>query len=342
MNMTRLIALLSLVIIFSSCENSASRKNTLPGKTGNPNEILLVAPDQIWKTSAGDAFKELMNKIQFGLPQDELMFQNIEVKESGFNDFWTTHRNIIRVIIDKSREEGVSVKREVYARQQLYTVVNIHDMDNLKKVLQPNIEQLLSLYYEEEIKRLIERNKYFGSKETNEKVAEITDLNLIIQKDFFIAKQEKDFLWLRLEREKPLGGYQHQISQGLMIYWRPYTDTLDFSDSSLLAWKSDINRKFVEGPSNSVMTISDRMILPKTKFIIFNDQTAKEIRGLFRMEGYIMGGPFYSLAFYNPENGRQYMVEGFVYAPQFDKLKFVREIEAMVRSAKPITKKEEK
>ena len=66
MIMTRLIALLSLVIIFSSCENSASRKNTLPGKTGNANEILLVAPDQVWKTSAGDVFKELMNKIQFG------------------------------------------------------------------------------------------------------------------------------------------------------------------------------------------------------------------------------------------------------------------------------------
>lgn len=341
MIMTRLIALLSLVIIFSSCENSASRKNTLPGKTGNANEILLVAPDQVWKTSAGDVFKELMNKIQFGLPQDELMFQNIEVKESGFNDFWTTHRNIIRVTIDKSKEEGVSVRREVYARQQLFTFINIHDMDNLKKVLEPNIDALLTLYYDEEIKRLIERNKYFGSEETNKQVAEITDLDLVIQKDFFIAKQEKDFLWLRLEREKPLGGYQHQISQGLMIYWRPYTDTLDFSDSSLLAWKSDINRRFVEGPSNSVMTISDRMILPKTKLITFNDQTAKEIRGLFRMEGYIMGGPFYSLAFYNPENGRQYMVEGFVYAPQFDKLKFLREIEGMVRSAKPIVKKED-
>jgi hypothetical protein len=342
MNMTRFLALLALVIIFTSCENSASRKNTLPGKTGNPNEILLVAPDQVWKTSAGDVFKELMNKIQFGLPQDELMFQNIEVKESGFNDFWTTHRNIIRVIIDKSREEGVSVKREVYARQQLYTIVIIHDMDNLKKVLQPNIDQLLTLYYEEEIKRLIERNKYFGSEETNQQVEEIIDLDIIIQKDFFVAKQEDDFLWLRLEREKPLGGYQHQISQGLMIYWRPYTDTLDFSDSSLLAWKSDINRRFVEGPSNSVMTISDRMILPKTQLLTFNNQTAKEIRGLFRMEGYIMGGPFYSLAFYNPENGRQYMVEGFVYAPQFDKLKFVREIEAMVRSVKPVTKTEEK
>jgi hypothetical protein len=84
------------------------------------------------------------------------------------------------------------------------------------------------------------------------------------------------------------------------------------------------------------------MILPKTKFITFNDQAAKEIRGLFRMEGFIMGGPFYSLAFFNPENGRQYMVEGFVYAPQFDKLKFLREIEAMVRSAKPITTQEAK
>ncbi len=342
MTMTRLFILLSFIIFLSACEDSASRKSILPGCTGNPNEILLVAPDQVWKTSAGDVFKGLMNKIQFGLPQDELMFQNIEIKESGFNDFWVTHRNIVRIEIDKTKEEGISVKREVYARQQLYTIITIHNMDNLKAVLEPSINQLLDVYYNEEITRLIERNKYFGSKELNQQVAEITDINIVTQDEFFIAKQEDNFLWLRLEREKPIGGYQHQISQGLMVYWRPYTDTTNFSDTSLLAWKSEVNRKYVEGPKNSVMTISDRMILPQTKYITFNDQAAKEIRGLFRMEGFIMGGPFYSLAFFNPENGRQYMVEGFVYAPQFDKLKFLREIEAMVRSAKPITTKEAK
>lgn len=337
---SRLIVFISVITFLTSCDGSASRTKTLPGKTGNPNEILVVAPEVLWKSDAGDALKLSLNRIQFGLPQDELVFQSVELKEDGFSDFWITHRNIIKIEIDKSKEVGVKVKHDVYARQQLFALITINKPADLKPILTQYTDQLFDLFYEEEIDRLIERNEYFGSKEFNEKVAEITDLNLVIQEDFFIAKQEKNFLWLRLEREKPIGGYQHQISQGMMVYWRPYTDTLQFSDSSLFAWKDEINMKYVEGPKNSKMTISKRMILPETKFINYNDLTAKEIRGLWRMEGFIMGGPFYSLAFYNPENGRQYMVEGYVYAPQFDKLKFLREIEAMVRSAEPIKSEE--
>lgn len=332
----KLIPFFSLVIILFGCEGSASRKNTLPAITGDPHEILLVAPESIWKTNSGDEFKSLVSKIQFGLPQDELMFQFVELKESGFTDFWLTHRNIIKVEINPNAEENISVKRNVYARQQLYTIISLKDLTHLKTVLVSKIDQLLDLYYQEEINRLIERNKYFGSEELNKQIAEIIDLNISIQQDFFIAKQAKDFVCLRLEREKPIGGYQHQITQGLMIYWRPYTDTIQFSDSSILNWKEEINRKYIEGPSNSVMTISNRMILPKSNVLNFHNLSAKEIRGLWRMDGFIMGGPFYSLVFFNPENGRQYMIEGFVYAPQFDKLKFLREIEAMVKSAKPI------
>lgn len=341
MMINRFIYFFLFAMLLTACEDSPSRKITLPGNTGTPNEILLVAPDQIWKLSAGDVFKELTSKIQFGLPQDELMFQTVEVKESGFNDFWLTHRNIIKIEVDKSKKEGISVKREVYSRQQLYTVINLHSFDNLRKVLEPKAEQLLDVYLTEERKRLISRNKYFGSKELNQKVADITALDMVIQDEFFIAKEADNFLWLRLEREKPIGGYQHQISQGMIIYWRPYTDTAQFSDSSLLAWKAEVNRKYIEGPSESVMTISERMIMPRSEFINFNDLTTKEFRGLWRMEGYIMGGPFYSLAFYNPENGRQYMVEGYVYAPQFDKLKFLREIEAMCHSVSVIKKSED-
>ena len=190
----------------------------------------------------------------------------------------------------------------------------------------------MQLFHQAEIDRLIERNKAFGSESLNKTILEKTGLNLTIQDKFQVAVDETEFLWLRLDQSKPLGGYQHTISQGFLIYKRPYRDTADFSDSSLLAWKSEVNKKYVEGPQNSYMSVSDRFILPKSKLIIFNDQTAKEIRGLWRMEGYFMGGPFYALAFYNPNNGMQYMVEGYAYAPQFDKAPLIREVEAIAKS----------
>ena len=331
MRHSSLVLISSLTIASISC-GEASRKDLLPRNTGSKGEVAVVAPDGVWKTSTGDTLSVSMDQLMYGLPQDELLLKRIEIKESGFNDFFKTHRNILKVEVHPDQKTAVKVRRDVYSRQQLYIVISIQTLEELPSVLKSRIKDIMQLFHQAEIDRLIERNKAFGSESLNKTILEKTGLNLTIQNKFQVAVDEPEFLWLRLDQSKPLGGYQHTISQGFLIYKRPYRDTADFSDSSLLAWKSEVNKKYVEGPQNSYMSVSDRFILPKSKLIIFNDQTAKEIRGLWRMEGYFMGGPFYALAFYNPNNGMQYMVEGYAYAPQFDKAPLIREVEAIAKS----------
>ena len=80
--------------------------------------------------------------------------------------------------------------------------------------------------------------------------------------------------------------------------------------------------------------LSNRFLQPWVMNSTFDEESAKEIRGLWRMEGYFMGGPFYTYSFFNPENRMQYMIDGYVYAPQFDKLPLLREVEAIAKSAK--------
>ena len=313
----------------------ASRKDLLPRNTGSKAEIAVVAPDAVWKTSTGDTLSRSMDQLMYGLPQDELLLKRIEIKESGFSDFFKTHRNILKFEVHPDKKNAVQVRRDVYARQQLYIVISVQSLEDLPSVLKTRIMDIMMLFHQAEIDRLIDRNKDFGSEAMNKTILEKTDINLIMQDKFQIAVDEPEFIWLRLDQSKPLGGHQHTISQGFMIYKRPYRDTADFSDSSLLAWKNEMNKRYVEGPQNSFMNVSERFILPQSKLITFHNQTAKEIRGLWRMEGYFMGGPFYALAFYNPNNGMQYMLEGYAYAPQFDKAPLIREIEAVAKSASP-------
>ena len=52
------------------------------------------------------------------------------------------------------------------------------------------------------------------------------------------------------------------------------------------------------------------------------------VRGLWRMEGDMMGGPFVSHAQLDEARQRVIVVEGFVYAPETDKRNFLRRIEA--------------
>ena len=61
-----------------------------------------------------------------------------------------------------------------------------------------------------------------------------------------------------------------------------------------------------------------------------------EIRGLWRMENDFMGGPFISLTCLDEKNNTLITAEGYVFAPQFDKLLYLHEVEAMVKSIKEV------
>ena len=52
------------------------------------------------------------------------------------------------------------------------------------------------------------------------------------------------------------------------------------------------------------------------------------LRGLWRVEGDMMGGPFVSLARLDPSRRRMIVVEGFVYAPESKKANLIRRMEA--------------
>lgn len=331
-----LLCMLFIPLVISCGE--ASRKDLLPRNSGSLGEVILVAEPQVLKTSTGDALRKTMNIIMYGLPQDELLLKRIEVEKQAFNDLFQTHRNVLLVEIDPSFENSISIKRDVYSRQQVFINVRASSEQALLEIAESRMKDIFHVFYEAEIDRLIDRNRDFGQKQLNDLVQSHCDIDVVMQDKFQVALKDSNFIWLRLDQSKPLGGYQHTISQGFLIYTRPYVDTSYFSDSSLLAWKNSINKKFVEGPQNSYMSVSNRFILPASSRIQFNGQTAVEIRGLWRMEGYFMGGPFYALSFYNPENGLQYMAEGYVYCPQFDKALFVREIEAIAKSIRPLPK----
>ena len=45
-----------------------------------------------------------------------------------------------------------------------------------------------------------------------------------------------------------------------------------------------------------------------------------------------MGGPFYSLTLFDERSGDLVTVEGYAYAPYFDKREYMREVESIVRS----------
>ena len=65
-----------------------------------------------------------------------------------------------------------------------------------------------------------------------------------------------------------------------------------------------------------------------------NGNYASEMRGLWKLEGDFMGGPYVSLSELDAANQRIITAYAFVYAPSKDKRNFIRQMEAMIYSLK--------
>ncbi|MEA2041959.1 MAG: DUF4837 family protein, partial [Bacteroidota bacterium] len=70
-------------------------------------------------------------------------------------------------------------------------------------------------------------------------------------------------------------------------------------------------------------------VFEKTKI---NGNFAVITRGLWRVEGAFMGGPFVNYAVLDKARNRIVYIDGFVYAGRQEKRRFMREVEAIVSS----------
>ena len=98
--------------------------------------------------------------------------------------------------------------------------------------------------------------------------------------------------------------------------------------------KRDLLGKKVSSQNAGSYMVSDSSVLPYEQKItsIKADQQAVESRGLWKMKGDFMGGPFINYTFNDPKNGQTIVVDGFIYAPKSKKRLLVRRLEALFKS----------
>lgn len=329
-------SLLGILLLVWGCD-SGGKGSYLRGYSGSVGEVIVVVKKSLWQGATGEKIRQVIGQTQYGLPQDEPKFKLIQVSHGSFNRVLNTHRNVVIIdVSDTVQSNAFSFKKNLFAKGQMVVYVKAQNSLIADELIENNEEGILSLFERAELNRLIARNKKFGPKPVNKKVKEKFGLDLYLQKDFELVAEKGNAIWLKLERERPLGGYKHQISQNLLIAELDYRDRIDFLDSIHLVRKDSLNKLMLPGPTpNSYVTTDYEFVTPLSTEIGIADQYAKEIRGLWRMENNFMGGPFLSVQTIHPTKDKILYIEGFVFAPQFDKREYLRELEAVIKSIKP-------
>jgi len=318
------------VLILVSCNQTKIKKDLLPGVSGNAGEVLLVMDKIYWNNTPGVYFKNLLGEDMPDLPQKEPLFDLVNIPLKSFSELFRIHRNVIIVKINKNvTKTGILVEYDKWAKPQIVITIVAKDKDDFNKIFNKNEKNILSLLLKMERKRLTDN--YFKYKEIKliDKIEKRTNIQLIIPKGYTYDMDTNNFIWI--SHETP------DISQGIFIYYYNYTDTNAFTVNSLINKRDEFLKKYVAGEGNGTYMTTELKVFPTFSSYKLKGKYTAELRGLWKVEGDFMGGPFVSISQLDEYRNRIITVEGYVYAPNNNKREYIRQLETILYSLK-ITK----
>ena len=316
-----LLMLAILSIVLQSCGFDATG---LKPSTGRSNEILFVTnSNDDWKGQIGDTLKAFFGQELAGLPQPESAFELIHVQAPDFAQLYQSHHNIFILDINNSFQKPiVETKKDFWAKPQRVIKFSVPDVNTFYQEFAKNKETLIELFDETERSRAFAGFASHLDIKIKNQLIKSFDISMELPKTFYIAGTASNFVWIRREAES--------FSQGIFIYYYPYTDTMAFDPQRIIQLRDSVTKLYIPGPSTGSYMKTTSLISPTPKKINFNDNFAVEMRGLWELEGDFMGGPFVSYTFLDPKHNRIITLDGYVYYPNQDKRNLLKQVESIL------------
>lgn len=327
--MKRLLYIILPIIfgfLLTSCEDMNER--VLPNCTGKAGDLLVVADSSYYNHQTGEAIKQIFSTEQVGLPQREPLFNLIQVPHRSFARIFYTMRNIIMVKIEPDSKIKLTVTKNVWANSQLLITITAPSDELAAKTILQNKETLLDYFNNKEIERLHAKYKVNANGKHAQYLQKKFKLSLNLDNLYIKAKEADDFIWFR--KEESVGG--HPISYGIMVYTYPYVSDSTFDVNELVEKRNYYTKKYIKGGAEGSYMASYEEYVPNQKEISLNGVYINELRGLWYMEGDFMGGPFINCSMIDEKHNRVICIDGYVYAPKFDKRELLREQEALIKT----------
>ncbi|MCF8369016.1 MAG: DUF4837 family protein [Bacteroidales bacterium] len=328
--MKKIVFVIPLITLFflSSCTDKKAGPARSSGKTAEM--IVATNGDETWEGPVGEAIRNFFNQDYEVLSQQEPLFTMAHLPESKLvdNKMLRAHHNIFIVNIDpKFTANNIDARKDVWAGPQRVIKITSPDVESFLAYFDEKKEIILGILMDSEYERLIKTFRSFRDREIFDQVIKNFGFSLEIPSGFYVAKKQADFMWIRKET-------QHN-SQGVIIYTYDFVDTLAFDQARILSFRDVMTEEFIPGPSEgSYMTIAREYSPLYSKPIEFKGMYAIETRGLWRLEGDFMGGPFVNYTFVDERINKVVTIDGYVYAPNKPKRDLMIQMESIARSLK--------
>ena len=314
-------------ITLSSCNNNTDGTKYLPSISGNAGDVLVIINKAQWEGEVGTTIRNILASEYPYLPQREPAFNLYNAPHSEFSGAFLVHRNILIVNISSGIDSaGIKIGENAWAKPQIVITVNAKTPQEASSVLMDNQELIFNSIEQAERKRLITNSKIYEDEKVKEAVIANIGGSPTFPRGFTIKKNTPEFMWISQETT--------HVNQGILIFKIPYTDQEQLTADYLKTKLNDLWQANVPGMRENSYMIFNKLIEPGFNTITYNGRNMIEVRGLWEVENDFMGGPLVCHIF--PDQNRENLIilNGFVYAPKYDKRKYLRQVESIIYSFK--------
>ena len=319
----RLLLAFISILAFASCE---APDMPLPGITGKSGEMVVVMKDPLWDGTLGDTVFSTLSADVYGLPQPEPMFDVVQIRPSAFSSIFQTHRNVVVFNVNDTAKASVNMRKDVWAKPQTVIEVSGPTEAEVQALFLKRSDKVIDHFLKAEEERTLVSYNAQKNEEVMKTLKTDMGVTLTIPKGYSIVRSEEDVKWIRYQTK--------DITQSVLVYTEPYARDSTFSPQMMAAVMNMFTERSVPGPlDGSFMKINTVYPVQYTETQLA-DRYASELRGLWDVEGAIMGGSFVCRALLDERFNRVIYIHTFLFAPGKDKRNYVRQLEAIMASTK--------
>jgi hypothetical protein len=320
--MKNLFFLFIPLLLLTACDTTSLK----PTITGSAFEILVVVDEPIAASEAGKNLFGILNQDMYGLPQAEPLFKISRTPHSGFTSILRPARNIIVLeVSDNYSRTRIATQHDVWAAPQAVLKITSNSKEAAQQAIDKYQHDIIEFFVKAERDRTIAYQKRYADKEAMKKVEDKFGFSMVLPKGMNRFKEEENFLWI--------SNASDEVRQNIVIYSYPYTSKETFTRENLLAKRDSVMLLWIPGPTeDSYMATEYRVEPPVLNEISINGNYAAELRGMWRVQGDLMGGPFVNITRLDEKNQRIVTVEAFIYAPTRNKRNTIRQVEALLHT----------
>lgn len=316
------IAAISLI----SCSEAKRKQALLPNISGKAGEVIVVIDKGQWEGAVGTTLRDSLACDCPFLPQKEPLYTLVDLAPSGFTQMFQLHRNIIIVNIKPDvTEPGILYRSDVWARPQCVIRINATDSDSAVQLIKENSKKIVTYLEQAERDRVIANAKRYEELSISPVITEMVGGSPHFPSGYKIKKKTNDFIWIEYNPQ--------YVTQGVFVYKYPVVEGEQMMDlDNILRNSNEVMKNNVPGMfDNTYMMISD-FARPSIEYKKYKGLDFAEVRGFWEVYNDFMGGPFVSHVFYSQDGTEVIVLQGFVYAPKYDKRHYLRQVESILYS----------